>query len=452
MRQKLAGLESENRLKAGSKRMSRFPKEYQDAYLTPVEQRTPLQTPACIHGRQAGRCHQGRNGQGDEPGLASGARWESLNKQMESFSRAQARQVFPPPMGMSEIGTVAPPTFLLKRGDVKSHGVEVAPGFPSAIDDREALVPDQPLAAKTTGRRSELANWLTSSENPLTARVAVNRLWQHHFGRGIVGTPSDFGIQGDVPTHPELLDWLAVEFMARGWSPKAMHRLMVTSAAYHQASTPIAHEKDSCSRSAEPEGCCGELGGAGSKARCFATPCLPSAIACLNNRMIAGRVSIRRLPTETPGVRAGPSRCRPRGIGDRRSVYIYVKRNLRFPLFDLFDVPDRNETCSRRHVTTNAPQALALLNSQLTRDMARSLARRVLEESGRDADSVGHRRGDAAFALGRSPDALGGTANAFRIREASECRGRSRDGTRRRLPRAPELERIPLCGLIDHDS
>ena len=163
------------------------------------------------------------------------SRWETLNKEMQKFDRIKPAP-YPAAMGMTEIGATAPPTYLLKRGEWKARGVEVPPGFPSAIDDREAPLPDQQLDAKTTGRRSVLATWLTSPDNPLTARVAVNRLWQHHFGRGIVGTPSDFGIQGDPPTHPELLDWLAVEFMENGWSPKAMHRLLVTSAAYRQAS------------------------------------------------------------------------------------------------------------------------------------------------------------------------------------------------------------------------
>ena len=114
------------------------------------------------------------------------------------------------------------------RGDWRHPGKEVAPGFLSILDDRPAQRPGPEARRATTGRRAALARWLTGSDNPLTARVMVNRLWQGHFGRGIVATPSDFGIQGEPPTHPELLDWLATEFVARGWSLKAMHRLMVT--------------------------------------------------------------------------------------------------------------------------------------------------------------------------------------------------------------------------------
>ncbi len=393
LRQKLAGLESENLQKAGSKRMSRFPKEYQEAYRTPVEQRTPLQTQlAYMVGKQVTVTKEEMV---KVMSPDAKARWESLNKQMEPFAALKPAP-FPAAMGMSEIGAVAPPTFLLKRGDVKAPGVEVAPGFPSAIDDREAPIPDQPVAAKTTGRRSVLASWLTSPENPLTARVAVNRLWQHHFGRGIVGTPSDFGIQGDAPTHPELLDWLAVELVARGWSLKAMHRLMVTSAAYRQASVDSAE-----GRVADPQ----NLLLWRARRRRLEGESLRDAMLAVSNRLdnrMRGPSIHPPLPTETPGAKNWPADS-DRGAGDRRSVYIYVKRNLRFPLFDLFDVPDSNETCARRHVTTNAPQALALLNSQLTRDMARSLARRVMQDSGRDADAAVEQA--MWLALGRSPDA-----------------------------------------------
>src|SRR5205807_5201154 len=114
--------------------------------------------------------------------------------------------------------------------------VEIQPGFLAIFDPSTAKIPTPAPDAKTTGRRMVLARWLTQPDHPLTARVLVNRLWQHHFGRGIVGTPNDFGEMGDPPTHPELLDWLATEFVKQGWSMKAMHRLMVTSATYRQSS------------------------------------------------------------------------------------------------------------------------------------------------------------------------------------------------------------------------
>src|SRR5262249_44714372 len=137
--------------------------------------------------------------------------------------------------------------FVLRRGELKNHGDEVQPGWLAILStgQRPAPAPIKALTV-TTGRRSALANWIARPEHPLTARVLVNRLWQHHFGRGIVATPSDFGLGGTPPTHPELLDWLAMEFVSREWSLKQMHRAMLLSATYQQSTlaTPEAEKKD----------------------------------------------------------------------------------------------------------------------------------------------------------------------------------------------------------------
>src|SRR5262249_12604788 len=138
----------------------------------------------------------------------------------------------PTTMALADVGPVAPPTYLLKRGDWRKPGDEVQPGFLSVIDDRDA---EPTPTASTTGRRRALAEWVTKPDHPLTARVIVNRVWQSHFGRGLVGTPNDFGAQGERPSHPELLDWLAGELVRSGWSLKRLHRLIVTSSAYRQS-------------------------------------------------------------------------------------------------------------------------------------------------------------------------------------------------------------------------
>src|SRR6476660_4645391 len=141
-----------------------------------------------------------------------------------------------------EGGPKAPDAFLLIRGNPHVPGDKVAPGYPTVFN-----IPDPPDAkpiGKSSGRRTVLANWIASKDNPMTARVMVNRIWQHHFGRGIVRSPNDYGLQGTRPTHPELLDWLASEFADKGWSMKAMHRLILTSNAYRMSSraTPQAAE------------------------------------------------------------------------------------------------------------------------------------------------------------------------------------------------------------------
>ena len=205
---------------------------------------------------------------------------------------------------------------------------------------------------------------------------------------------SDFGIQGEPPTHPELLDWLAVEFMEKGWSFKAMHRLLVTSAPIVRPAHPTSRVNPSIRKTC----CSGGHAGGGWKES------LRDAMLAVANRLdsrMSGPSVHPPLPVETPGAKSCPVDSDPRAR-DRRSVYVYVKRNLRYPLFHLFDVPDSNETCARRHVSVNAPQALALLNSQLTRDLARSLAQRVWQESGRNATAAVELA--VLLALGRAPD------------------------------------------------
>src|SRR5947209_8357152 len=160
--------------------------------------------------------------------------YQELEKKLAAV---EPRRPEAPPLAMSvsDVGREAPPTSRLQGGDWRRPKEEVKAGFPGFLGGGDA-VPAPPVSMETTGLRSALALWLTRKDNPQTARVMVNRLWQHHFGVGIVATPNDFGVQGDPPTHPDLLDWLAVEFMEHGWSLKHMHRLMVMSWTYCQTS------------------------------------------------------------------------------------------------------------------------------------------------------------------------------------------------------------------------
>src|SRR5262249_29579754 len=137
--------------------------------------------------------------------------------------------------GIVDSGRNAPPTYTLRVGVYDAPVKPVEPGFLTILDPQPAaIIP--PAGLESTGRRTALARWVADAKNPLTARVMVNRLWHYHFGKGLVGTPSNFGVAGDRPTHPELLDWLASEFAHQGWSIKAMHRLIMNSSAYQQAS------------------------------------------------------------------------------------------------------------------------------------------------------------------------------------------------------------------------
>src|SRR4051812_13620671 len=167
---------------------------------------------------------------------------ERLKREIDAIEKSVPR---PPAHAQALIDrkAEAPETFVYRRGDFKNLGPRVAPRPPGillAAQSEEAFGAEEVRpTGSSTGRRRALARWLTRPDNPLTARVIVNRLWQNHFGRGIVATPSDFGVRGEAPTHPELLDWLATELIAGGWKLKPIHRLMVTSAAYRQASSGL---------------------------------------------------------------------------------------------------------------------------------------------------------------------------------------------------------------------
>ena len=234
--------------------------------------------------------------------------------------------------------------------------------------------------ADSTGRRKALADWLTRPDHPLTARVMVNRLWQQHFGRGLVGTSSDFGTMGDEPSHPELLDWLATELVARGWSLKAMHRLIVTSATYRQSSRPIRRP------SARPTP--RTAGSRGQNRRRLDGEAIRDALLAASGRLnpaLGGPGVFPALPPELTKLSSKgaiwPVSARVEDQ-DRRSLYVFVRRNLRYPFFEAFDRPDTNASCPKRPVTTIAPQALSLLNSPLSSEAARALAARAEREAG----------------------------------------------------------------------
>jgi hypothetical protein len=249
-------------------------------------------------------------------------------------------------------------TFVLERGEPANKGDEVRPGYPVVLtNDDLTIVSPRPT---TTGRRTALAKWLTDNRNPLTARVMVNRLWQHHFGRGIVRTPSDFGVRGDPPTHPELLDWLAAEFMQTGWNLKRLHRLLLTSATYQQATVGSTD-----SAKIDPDNL---------------------LFSRMNRRRLEGEVvrdSLLAISGRLQMKLGGPGAAK-RGASSRRSVYLFARRNLRHPFLEAFDLPDSNLSCPKRECSTTASQALALLNDTDVAEAAKALAAKLSN----DPDSV----------------------------------------------------------------
>ncbi len=252
-------------------------------------------------------------------------------------------------------------------GDFLRKGENVSPGTPGMLP---------PLGNQGMATRVDLARWLTSKENPLTARVLVNRMWMRYFGKGIVETEDDLGRQGSLPTHPELLDWLAVEFTERGWSQKAMHRLMVTSATYQQASAAdnaLATEKDprnlllSRQNRIRLEG--EIIRDAGLVASGLLAPKVggPSVFPPIPSGVMNSGQNAREWTTST-----GPDRY-------RRGMYTFIWRATPHPTMSLFDGPDASAACTRRNRSNSPLQALTLLNDEAAKEFADSLAARALK-------------------------------------------------------------------------
>jgi hypothetical protein len=294
-------------------------------------------------------------------------------------------------MALVDEGTGAPDVFVYKRGDPKNRGPKVAPHPPGVVlaSLAKPAFPERidPLPS-TTGRRLTLARWLTRPDNPLTARVIVNRLWQHHFGRGIVATPSDFGVRGEAPTHPELLDWLANELVAQGWRLKPLHRLMVTSAAYRQS-----HLGDPKLLADDPDN---TLVGRMNRRRMDAESLRDALLAVAGelNPKAGGPGVLTPIEkevedlifTEAEVVDLWPETPEP-AEHQRRSLYLFRKRNVRYPLFEAFDAPDTQTACPQRGVSTHALQALVLMNSEFVAARAKALAGRLYREVPDGADA-----------------------------------------------------------------
>jgi hypothetical protein len=253
-----------------------------------------------------------------------------------------------------------PVTHLLRNGELATPGPEIPPSFV------EAMVPPGKTAAP--GRRPALVRWLTSADHPLTSRVMVNRLWQHHFGRGIVATPSDFGRNGRRPTHPELLDWLARRFVADGWSLKKMHRLMMTSAAYRRAGGPLRRLEAEVLRDSI-------LAVSGRLSPIRGGPGVYVPIPKDVNVMLPNN------DKELSWEQCTEEEAR------RRTLYVFQRRSLTLPMVDVFDGPSQNQTCPQRPETTVAPQALTLFNGEFCRGEARHFAARVEKEAGAGIDA-----------------------------------------------------------------
>ena len=310
---------------------------------------------------------------------------------------------------VSAEGYNAEHSYIMERGEHDQQGAQIEPGFLRIIGEL-ANFEIEPTPTNTSGRRLALSRWLMDTNNPLTARVIVNRIWQQHFGRGLVDTPSDFGLLGSAPTHPQLLDWLAAELISNAWDLKAIHRLILTSATYCQASVPqnatrgVSATAWENREQSDPQNeyltrfpmqrlsgenlrnamltvagvANNEMGGAGVR---------PPIQAELKSTLLKGHWE------QSPGD----------ADHYRRSIYVFARRNFRYPFFATFDRPAANNSCPVRNKSTTPLQALVLLNSHLTLVLSRRMAGDILKNTDSDQGFIREaiRRG-----FGREPDKL----------------------------------------------
>ncbi|PHR93441.1 MAG: hypothetical protein COA78_32925 [Blastopirellula sp.] len=320
------------------------------------------------------------------------------------------------------------------RGSWERPGPEIESGYLRVVNAGQT----QPKSEDANIRRFEFANWLTRPDHPLTARVMVNRIWQHHFGSGLSDTPSDFGVMGELPSHLDLLDWLATEFVSGNWKMKSLHKKIVMSAVYMQDSKADSERSnlDAWKKSLQED----------PDARLLSRfPRQRLEAEVIRDAMLAvsGTLSYKRggkgvmppLPKELTSTLLKNQWKTSSDIEDhnRRSIYIFARRNMRYPLFDAFDRPDANASCSRRNSSTTAPQALLMMNSINSLKTAQALAGLIWRQSPDDT----HLQIQLVFrqALGRYPsEEESARANKFLADQTEWLKAEARDTNQLALP------------------
>jgi hypothetical protein len=274
------------------------------------------------------------------------------------------------------------PIHLLTRGELTKPTKLIAPALPAFLPGGGAL-PSGPDENKQ--RRAQLARWLVSPQNPLPARVIANRVWQWHFGQALASTPNDLGTQGEPPSHPELLDWLASELVSNGWSIKKLHRLIVLSSTYRQSAV-----RDAKAGAVDPQN---RLLAGFSRRRLEAEAVwdhLHAAAGTLDRKSFGAPFVPMLSSEELRGVydiEGKPENKWPVTVDqNRRAIYILSRRSFRFPFFEAFDPPNTAVSCPIRQTTTVPTQALTLLNNRIVGEQARAMAERLIRESGNDVE------------------------------------------------------------------
>jgi hypothetical protein len=396
----------------------RFSTGTKEALKTPPDKRTPLQSLLAIKATPQ-ITYQDRdlvNYKDEEFGAAplsaeQKKRFGELEAELRKYDAIKPN----PPTAQTIIdnGREAPKSYVLAAGNWDVPRDEVQPGFLSILDPTDAKIPAPPPGMNSTGRRSVLANWLADPQNPLTTRVMANRIWHYHFGRGIVGSTSDFGVMGDRPANPQLLDFLTATFVENGWSVKKMHRLIMLSKTYQESADFQAE-----AAAADPDNKLlwrwerhREEGESIRDSMLFVSGLLNPKIGGPGvNPPQPGVAGAGRAPYAGGGVAGGAGRggrgaapANNAADNNRRSVYIFVKRNAMYPLLDAFDEPNPQESCSRRFHAVIPSQSLMLMNDTLVMDWSKALAARVLNDGGLTPEQQVERA--YRLVLSRSPNA-----------------------------------------------
>ncbi|NOS89928.1 MAG: DUF1553 domain-containing protein [Methylococcaceae bacterium] len=302
--------------------------------------------------------------------------YKELSDQLKKFDDLKPANGSTTISAVTELGhTDAPPSYVFFGGDHERKLEEVQPAFPEAITDEKPVITP---TAFSSGRRTALAKWIASDKNPLTARVFVNRVWEQYFGHGIVETVSDFGKAGQKPTNPQLLDYLAAKFVKEGWSVKKLHREILLSSVYRQSS---AYREDLAKADAE-----NKLLGVFPRKRLEAEEIRDSLLVAAGK--LEDKVGGPSVYPPIPGnLGATPAQWRTskdKKDQNRRSLYIFTRRSLPYPLLATFDMATAQEAHSKRDVTTTPLQSLALFNSDIVFGWSQALAGRVINEAGTD--------------------------------------------------------------------
>ncbi len=353
---------------------------------------------------------------------------------------------------MHEPRNKPPASFLLIRGKATSPGPEVPAAVPAVLSDTTPPFPDWAESSRTSLRRLALAKWIASPDNPLTARVIVNRVWQFHFGEGIVRTPSDFGLMGEPPTHPHLLDWLANRFVDNGWSIKKLHRLIMTSNTYRMSKewNPASGAEDPANR------------------LFWRVPYRRLEVEAIRDSMLAvsGRLNPQMYgpsmyPYVPPAALEGSSDpdkiWKPFDEQDasRRTIYAFVKRSMIVPMLEVLDLCDTTKSSAKRINTAVATQALTLFNGEFVNRQARHLAERLMKEAGPDPRDQIDRAYRLAFARPPTEDEQKSLLSFLRDEAARPAKEPSATAdssfSAATTPPHPEAEKhalIQLCRVI----